>query len=488
MEINKKSILNIFRKFLNSNYYPIALTLIAVICHIAGLDVAGYLIFTMFGIAINLLLSDCRPIIPTFIIAGTCTSAINAFGKGEASSYYSSPVVLSILVAIGALVIISAIAHIIIYKSYRGLWGKLRKSLTALAIAVLCVAMLLGGLFSGYIDLNAFIISGAFVAILVALYLYILCTVSKQSDNLDYVALCIMLMGIAVACQVLAFYAFNFRGQELNSAWKDSLLLGAYVSNSAGEMMVITLPSFFMFAYKKKHGWAYILGAVAMVGVVSLTLSRASLLFAVPVFIFGLVWCSFKGNIKKFSRIFTCGCIVAGIAVVVLFISRGGLDKLGGFFGDTGLADRGRFSLWSQMIECFKQYPVFGAGFSVLYQLNNHATGNVNLYSALAHNTIFQMIGSCGLVGILAYAFHRFATVKMFVKNYNESRLFIGVTILTFLLLALLDQIFFFPNFVILYAVTLAISEIDYSQTLVESSNAKQNLEKSEQIEKTEKQ
>ncbi|MBE5733107.1 MAG: O-antigen ligase family protein [Clostridiales bacterium] len=482
MEIKEKSVLNILRKFLCSNYYPIALTLIAVICHVAGLDVPGYIIFSLCGIAINLFLSDCRPIIPTFIIAGTCTSAINAFGKGEASSYYSSPVVLSLLVVAGALVIISAIAHIIIYKSYRGLWAKLKKSLTALGIAILCVAMLVAGLFSGYIDLNAFIISGTFVAILVALYLYILCTISKRSDNIDYVALCIMLMGIAIACQVLSFYAFNFRGQALDSAWKDSLLLGAYVSNSAGEMMVITLPVYFMFAYKKKHGWAYILGAVAMFGVVLLTLSRASMLFAVPVFIFGLVWCCFKGNYKKFSRIFTCGCIVVGIAVVALFLIKGGFEKIGGFFGDTGLADRGRFSLWSQMIECFKQFPIFGAGFSVLYQLNNHASGNVNLYSALAHNTIFQMIGSCGIVGILAYAFHRFTTIKMFVKKYNSDRLFMGITMLTFLLLALLDQIFFFPHFIILYAILLAISEIDYTQTEII-----QNEEHVEPKEKTEK-
>ncbi len=465
MENKEKSILNIVRKFLNSNYYPLALTLVAIICHVAGLDVVGYLIFSLCGIAINLLLKNCRPMIPTFIIACTCTSAINAFGKGEASSYYSSPIVLSIFIVLASLLIISIIAHIIIYKSYRGLWAKLRKSLTALGIAVLCVAMLIAGLFSGYLDLNAFILSGAFVAIIIAVYLYFLCTIENQSDNIDYVAFSMMLMGIAIACQILAFYAFNYKGQPLDSAWKDSLLLGAYVSNSAGEMIVITLPVYFMFASNKKHGWAYIIGAFAMLGVVLLTLSRASLLFAVPVFIFGLVWCCFKGNYKKFSRIFTCGCVVVGIAVVVLFLAKGGLEKLGGFFGNTGLADRGRFQLWSQMLECFKQFPIFGAGFSVLYQLNNHASGNVNLYSALAHNTIFQMIGSCGIVGVLAYVFHRFTTVKLFVKNYNDSRLFMGVTILTFLLLALLDQIFFFPNFVILYAILLAISEIDYTHS-----------------------
>lgn len=479
MEFTEKNpVLNIVRKFFWSRNYPLCLLAVAVISHISGLDLVGYTIFALCGVFINLFLSDTRPMFPTFIIGGTCTSAINAFGKGEASAFYSSPFTLVTLFSLGALVVISMIAHIVLYKRYRGAWAKL-KSPVALSIAVLCVAIMLGGVGSNYYDANAVIVPLVFTALIVAVYLYTKLCIDKREDNIDYFAYCILLMGVGVACQVLSFYAFNYRGQELDSAWKDSLLLGAYVSNSAGEMIVITLPVFFYFASKRSKGWLYVIGAIVMVGVVALTLSRASLLFAVPVFIFGLVWCCFRSKSVKFFRIFTLSCVCLGVVAVIGFFALGGLDKLGGFFGDTGLADRGRFSLWSQMLTVFTQFPLLGGGFSALYQLNNHAQGSVNIYTALAHNTIFQMIGSCGIVGILAYVFHRYITVRLFTKRFSADRLFMGVTALTLILIGLLDQIFFFPHFIILYALVLGISEIDYDGT------AEKTKEKSEVVEET---
>ncbi|MBR2988967.1 MAG: O-antigen ligase family protein [Clostridia bacterium] len=463
MDVTEKNpVINMARKFFWGRTYPLVLLVIALVSHVSGLDLAGYAIFSLCAIFINLFLNDARPLVPTVLIGGTCTSAINAFGKGVASDFYSSPFVLGALVTLGALVVASMIAHMIIYKTYRGAWAKLKKSPIAIGILALVVAMLLGGIFTPYYDHNAIIVPGVYAVIIIPFYLYFRLNTTKREDTIDYLAYSLMIAGIGVACQVLAFYGFNYRGGELGSEWKDSMLLGAYVSNSAGEFIVITLPVYFMFASKRSHGWMYILGACLMLCVVALTLSRASLLFAVPVFIFGLLWCSFKGKNKKFSRIFTACCVVLGVAVIIVFFVLGGLEKLGGFFGDTGFADRGRFSLWKQMIESFCSFPIFGAGFSVLYQLNNHASGNVNLYTALAHNTIFQMIGSCGVVGILAYAFHRFTTVSLFVKRFNADRLFLGVVTATFALISLLDQIFFFPQFVILYAMLQAFSENDY--------------------------
>ena len=471
MDVTEKNpVINMARKFFWGRTYPLFLLAVAVISHVSGLDLVGYTIFVISAVFINLFLTDARPLVPTVLMGGTCTSAWNAFGKAEASEFYSSPFVLGWLVTLGVIVVASMVAHVFIYKTYRGAWAKLKKSPLAIGILALVVAMLLGGIGSSYYDGNSIVVPGVYTAIIVLFYLYFRLNSVKRDDTIDYIAYSIMLAGIGVACQVLSFYGFNYRGGELDSAWKDSLLLGAYVSNSAGEFIVISLPVYFMFASKRSHGWIYVVGACAMLGIVALTLSRASLLFAVPVFIFGLLWCCFTGKNKKFSRIFTACCVALGVAVVIAFFALGGMEKLDGFFGDTGLADRGRFSLWQQMLESFCSFPVFGAGFSVLYQLNNHAAGNVNIYTALAHNTIFQMIGSCGIVGILAYAFHRLTTIGLFIKRFNAERLFMGVTIATFVVISLLDQIFFFPHFVILYATLLAFSENDYDGCKKESA------------------
>ena len=477
----KNSILNIVRKFLWSRNYPLTLLAVAVICHVLGLDLVGYCVFVLGGIMVNLFLSDCRPLIPTLIIAGTCSSAINGFGRGQSSAFYSSPFVIGSLIALGVLFVASCIAHVIIYKSYRGLWTKLSSSLTALGVAVICFSALIGGLFSVYYNFMSFIVAGTFAGLLAGVYLYLVMTMEKRDDNIDYVLFSVMLAGVGVACQVLAFYALNYRGGELDSAWKGKLLMGAYISNTAGELIAISLPAYFLFASKRTKGWIYILCACALTGVIALTLCRAALLFAAPLMLFGFLWCCFKGKNKKFSRIFTACCVVLGIGAIIAFLCMDGAEKIGGFFSDTGFADRGRFTLWKQMLSLFTQFPVFGAGFSALYQINNHAAGSVNLYSALAHNTVFQMIGSCGIVGVLALIFHRFTTVRMIVKNFTVDRFFVGITLLMFIAIALLDQTFFFPHFVILYSVLLAVGENDY----VSVGEKKQEIKEEEKVKAT---
>lgn len=482
MNITKSEFFAKVKKFCMSKYYPLVIFAIAMLAHVTGLDVAGYAVIVVIATFVNITVDDGRPFIAALLLGGMATSRINAFGKGDASSLYSNPVVLVILVVLGVIAVGGAVAHVIIYKRYKGVWEKLKKSPLILSIAVLCVAMLLGGLFSKYLDFMSYIVSGAFVAVLVGVFIFAKLSLNEKEGMIDYVLFCVMMLAIGVALAVLEFYIATYRGQPLDSAFKDTMLLGTYVSNSAGEMLVISLPVFFYFGSTKKHGWAYILGATAIMLVVLLTLSRASLLFGAPLYVFGVLWCCFKGENKKFSRIFTLSGIALVVVGVVVFLCMGGLDIIGGFFADTGFADRGRFSLWEQMLQMFAQNPVFGAGFSVLYQINNHAQNSTNLYTALAHNTVFQMIGSCGTVGVLAYAFHRFQTVRVYVKRFNVPRFFVGITVLAFVLLALLDQIFFFPQFVILYAILLAVTDVDYvsneSEQKKEENNENQADEK----------
>lgn len=477
MGITKSEFFVKVKKFCMGKYYPLVIFAIAMLAHVTGLDVAGYAVIVAIASFVNVTVDDGRPFIAPLLIGAMATSRINAFGKGEASSLYSSPVVLTVLIVFGAIAVASAIAHIVIYKRYKGGWEKIKNSPLVLGIAVLCIAMLLGGIFSKYLDLMSYIVSGTFCVILVCVFLFFKLTVSDKDGLVEYAMFCVMMLAIGVALAVLEFYVATYRGQALDSAFKDTMLLGAYVSNSAGEMMVISLPAFFYFATVKKHGWAYILGATAMMVVVLLTLSRASLLFGAPIYAVGVIWCCFKSECKKFSRIFTLSGIALVVVGIVVFLCMGGIEIIGGFFADTGFADRGRFSLWEQMLQCFASYPVFGAGFSVLYQINNHAQNSMNLYTALAHNTVFQMIGSTGAVGVLAYVFHRFTTVRVFVKRYSESRMFVGLTILAFVLLALLDQIFFFPQFVILYAILLAVADIDYVNSSAKNEQTEQVTE-----------
>ena len=78
------------------------------------------------------------------------------------------------------------------------------------------------------------------------------------------------------------------------------------------------------------------------------------------------------------------------------------------------------------------------------------------------HNTYVQILACCGIIGILAYLFHRFQTLKMLWKNKNLGNMIIAITLFGFILLSLFDCHFhnFGPGF--LYSALLILSEKVY--------------------------
>ena len=107
------------------------------------------------------------------------------------------------------------------------------------------------------------------------------------------------------------------------------------------------------------------------------------------------------------------------------------------------------------MLDYFTESPVFGAGFSAF--MINH--GKISAFHGMAHNTVIQVISSTGIVGILAFGYHRFETVKLFVRKPSVDKLFMAAAILEFLCMSLFDSIFFYANFTVFYTAILTIVE-----------------------------
>ena len=118
-------------------------------------------------------------------------------------------------------------------------------------------------------------------------------------------------------------------------------------------------------------------------------------------------------------------------------------------FLQKGFDDNGRYDLWVSAWDAFLRSPIFGSGFYDVVRVE----GNWHLLESLpdmCHNTILQVLGMSGIVGILAYGYHRFETVKLVVVKRNPIKMFLGICILGFLLFGLLDVVFFiaYPNMI----------------------------------------
>jgi O-antigen ligase len=135
------------------------------------------------------------------------------------------------------------------------------------------------------------------------------------------------------------------------------------------------------------------------------------------------------------------------------------LDKVWGLLANYlqyGFADNGRFAIWRTGVEKFLSAPLFGSGF---YDSYVEEEWSFVLYPYLYHNTLIQMLASCGIVGVLAYVWHRMTTVRLVLQKPNAGKSFLGLCIAALLLFSLLDTILFNTYPMIFYALMLLFME-----------------------------
>jgi O-antigen ligase len=110
---------------------------------------------------------------------------------------------------------------------------------------------------------------------------------------------------------------------------------------------------------------------------------------------------------------------------------------------DKGFDDSGRFHLYELGLEAFKCNPSFGTGFFDYDHGRNMFFDETSFLSPRYHSTIIQIMASTGIVGCLAYSFHRIQTLKLVFKNFNIHKFFIGMSIAIILVNSLIDCMFF---------------------------------------------
>ena len=118
-----------------------------------------------------------------------------------------------------------------------------------------------------------------------------------------------------------------------------------------------------------------------------------------------------------------------------------------------------RVALWQRAWEDFLKAPVFGVGFYYLKDLDAGFVG-LDIIPKMYHNTVLQMLGACGVVGIGAYLFHRVQTVMSFLKTINQERIYLAITICGLLFVSLFDNHMFYIFPTIIYVGLVGLLKI----------------------------
>lgn len=452
---NKSNFILNMRKFIASDFYLMLVTVLAIISYHFAIElyvVFPYIIFFSFSLVIS---DDFKPyMLPLLMFIFMIPTTHFRPGQGDfTNSYYYQNVWC--LVIYGILIIIALTLKFLIWGGFKEIFTK--KTVLSIPIIAFSLALITNGLFNeNYTLLNllyavTFIFCGIFISLI---FLHNL----KYDSNLTtYFCKCCFYASIFLLTQILSLYL------NPNVIWHDAIQKGQInfgwgISNNFGGMMTIFIAPIFYLASKEKIGIIYYLVGILTFVSIFFTLSKASILIAVPVFIISLVYLMTKSKYRVLYLIVNVCLLLVVFLFGILY-----KDKLNGLFKnliEASWFDVDRLNLWEKAFNNFLAHPIFGGGFySCEYKSRAFLPG-------FYHNTLFEILGCVGAFGIITYAYYRYKTFYMVLKKINRERFFLGLMLLALLLVSLLDNHMFNVYPLFYYSIMIAIIELDYKNTL----------------------
>lgn len=339
----------------------------------------------------------------------------------------------------------------------------LQCSYLALGFAYLCSGLLTDGA-SG----KNLIFSLIEIIAISAVYFIGVYVVDSKTNDISTFAKIGCAMGLTLLVEMFDIYMFSgvFERGYLN---RGNIFTGWGIHNNLGNMLCFCIPcAFYMLYHSNKRKLVWFLYACLLMVAVVLTTSRGSMLTGCILFLWCLAFVFLKFKRQKIVKVISfiiCGIIVIGICAFILLWMRYDYIKLTvEKILDIGiLNDSNRFKAWKEGLDQFFHYPIFGKGFYECSAYLFH-DGVADLLPARWHNTIVQLLASCGIVGFIAYAFHRIQTIRLFWKNRSIENYFIALSILAILIGSLTDNHFFNIGPGIIYGMFLAFAEKNSSE------------------------
>ncbi len=439
--------------FFSGRLYPIFIALTVFIGHTLSIELFSIILLFSSGIVAVLLCDDMRVAIsPVLMIA--FTFSYKTFLGGWLGSTSFAVVAITAI----ALFIASFFVHFIINKKLSRI-KQFPRSALFWGLVALSIGFLLNGFFnfSEYKPIN-FVFAILLILSLVFIFFVFYIGVEERENVAEYVIYVLYVMSILLCAEMLVLLARDATLSESGSIIKESLILGWGMWNNVGGMLTMLLPIHFYYASTKKRGYIFYASAILVYITIVLTLSRSSLLFATIISIICVAIICLRGDNKRLNRIITLAlalaCIVIAVPVIIIMWDK--ISSILGSYLSQGLGDNGRFELYKHGFENFISHPIFGGGFDSCMEDNFGHGVEPNKY----HNTIIELLATCGIVGFGAYGYHRYQTIKLFInKKKSLPCLFLGVSVLALLLTSLLDNHIFNIYPTMLYAIILVALE-----------------------------
>lgn len=459
--LEKSKVTQILRRALSSYFFPLVTACVSVICYYLGCEILTIWYMCICGTAIMVCCKDVTPVICIFLFLNVLVSVKHCPSyMGAASDYFVRPAILG-----QEIVLVAFFVGSMIFRTVTGIInGRFRLTPLFFGMVALSVAFMLSGIFSTqYTPLN--LMYGLALSVtLLGIFTFVCVNIQIGEKTFIRIAYYLVALFAAVALELFIAYCtydgLIVEGEVIRS----KLFFGWGTYNQMGMLLTLTLPAWFYLAGKHKYGIAFLMGALFNLAGCILCFSRQAMIMGIILFVACCVWLLICDKGKK--RIINAS-VMAGVLLIAVIVIGVKYKAVAQFFAS--LLGRlkngsGRIQMWGDGLRNFLSKPLFGVGF---YN-PSAASGDVGYYGGgiafsipvMCHNTIFEMLSACGLVGLIAYAVHRTQTVISFINNVTHERIFVALTLGALLLVCLLDNHIFYFLPTIIYAVLVALLSV----------------------------
>ncbi len=460
--LRQNGVIKAVNRFIESPWYIAAVCLLTVISNVFGGELIVYAVLYLSGVYIALFGRDFLPFMTVVTCSYLAPSVSNNPGRNAGSIFYPQNGGIFLVVLF---VLFAASAAIRLIKD-PDLGGKRflkhpRKLL--LGMLMLAGSYLTAGAFSGRFYCNGFT-NLVYVVLQIlsflAFYWFFAGAVKWEKVNPNYFLWVALGIGLTVCCEILNIFITTEGILAENMIQTGKIASGWGNANNIGCMVAMMIPLAVGWAQRSKKLWLFGPLVLVMMGFVCMTCSRASIMAAFLGYVLAMLFALRDKSQRKQLLIFNALALV--LAVVLVFIFRNHLERLFKELLERGLAPRMREKIYPEGIRTFLKHPIFGEGFypstDLIYEWSNLDQFK-SFMPARWHNTVIQLLASGGIVAMGCYSFHRIQTIRLFWKKRKSFVMYIGLSLLSMLLMSLLDCHFF--NFAppMFYAMGLAFAE-----------------------------
>lgn len=435
---------------LSSKYLSFVTALVVMICYYAALDIAAMYYLSALYILMLIFLDDLSPLIANFLFMCVLISDKNspsnflAIKSGlPASDFYEKTYVVA---QIGAL--IALISSVMIYRLVKNIvQGKFRRDSMFYGLAAFAVVLVLNGAFCEDYSAKDFAYGLCLAGLFFGVFTVIKDNVEINGENLKTISFGFVAFAALITAELFFKYVSNGEIIVDGVIDRESIGFGWGMYNTVGAYLLLCAPFPFYLSTKYKYGFGFFILGLLFLAATILTFSRQAWGGAAVVYSVCVIATLIKEKGKnKLIEISITVCVVL-VALVMAFVYWSDFVTLiknlfNGIFSGEEFTGNGRKKLWERAIEDFKANPVFGAGFFV--DLWAPDFDGLSFVPEMYHNTYMQLLGSCGIAGLLGYAVHRGTTIFSFLKNITFERILIAVDVLGLLTVSLVDNHLFY--------------------------------------------